>query len=154
MSAPSLCGPADRKPNRSSDFAYAKGLVFNDAPAHAPEREAGALGSVGRVRALDAKTRTEAWTHSVREASVYSSGSVLGEEATKVTNKPDDGDHEDWSPDVAPGGDLISWDAASGEEEWRVETPGDAWCSPRKLGTQVYVTCETDLQAPPPPTTR
>jgi outer membrane protein assembly factor BamB len=136
--------PEDPKPDRRSDFAHTEGIVCNSAPPETPESEAGALGGKGRVRALEENSRKELWKKSVRSQSVYDSGSVIGDEPTRITNRPDDGEYEDWTPEFKPGGDLVAWDARSGKEQWRLKTPEDELCSPEKIGQWVFVTCKRD----------
>lgn len=128
---------------RSWDSGRTDGVVINS------ERPTADLGNpdldryVGKVRALKEKDRDVIWQRKVRSASVYESRLVIGDELTRITNKPDDGEFEDWSADVQPGGALIAWDAKSGKEKWRIKPPtAKDLCSPQRAGDQVLVTCD------------
>lgn len=144
--------PKERKPERRSDFARAGGMVFVDGRSDdAPAAEAGALDGEREVRGLDEKSREQVWDQPVRTSGVHhaadgGAGSILGDERTAITNRPEDGDYEDWSPVYEPGGDVISWDARTGKEQWRLKTPRDQWCSPVVVAGHPLVTCEDDQQ--------
>lgn len=131
---------------RRSDFARAGGMAFTSQQEKAEGKES-ALGGRREVRGLDEESREQRWKHHARSTAVMDrSGEavVVGDEATKITNEPEDGDYEDWSPSFEPGGDLIAWDARTGKESWRIKTPKKEWCSPGSIGGRTFVTCVDD----------
>lgn len=133
-------------PERTWDSGRTDGVVINS------ERPTADLGNpdldryVGKARALKERNREVIWQRKVRSASVYDSGLVIGDELTKITNKPKDGDFEDWSADFQPGGALIAWDAKGGRQKWRIKPPtAKDLCSPQRAGDQVLVTCDQGI---------
>lgn len=139
-------GDGAGEPDRHPGFARAEGLTFTSEQKDEPGKE-GALGGEREVRALEGRSGEERWKHGVRTTAVLDRGGtpdIVGDEPTAVTNEPEDGEYEDWSPRFAPGGDIVSWDARTGEERWRAETPGDQWCSPTRVGGRTFVTCVED----------
>lgn len=135
--------PKSAEPDRASDFSRRDGLAFT-VEMKESEMERGALDSVHTVRALDAETRETRWSHDVRSTAVRDGDTIVGDEATRVTNRPEDGDYEDWSARSAPGGDVVGWDARTGEERWRISTPEDEWCAPTQVADRAFVTCRDD----------
>lgn len=128
------------------DFAKVGDVVLNDDYTDV-EGSNGVFPGFARVRGLAEGSRDVRWEHRVREASLYHAPGdvVVGDEATDITNLPEDGDYEDWTPDYQPGGDIIAWDPVSGEEKWRVsDTPKDQWCSPEQVNDQLLVSCRAE----------
>lgn len=126
-----------------ADFAHQGDIVLTHArPGKDGSDDKPQEPYLRTVYALNAETREEVWSRETQSWAVYSSGSVIGDERTKLTWPP--GSREDVTPDLEPGGDLISWDAKTGEEQWRIETPNDEWCRVAELDGNVYVTCEDD----------
>ena len=145
-------GNDGERSTRRAEFGRTEGLAFTTSmkdPDEKPHEERGALGGERTVRALDATSGKERWTHDVRESAVLYKGTVIGDEVTKVTNRPDDGDYEDWTPNFESGGDLIAWDARTGKQRWRLKTPGNQWCSPTKVGDRPFVTCADSTTGQP-----
>lgn len=136
--------PEGHRPGHRAGFARADGLVFTSGEAKPPAGEDGALGGERRVRALDAESGEERWEHPVRTGAIHHAGRIIGNEPTEITNRPEDGDYEDWTPAYEPGGDLVVRDARSGEEQRRLKTPKDQWCAPAEVAGRAFVTCEDD----------
>ncbi|WP_263167591.1 PQQ-like beta-propeller repeat protein [Streptomyces sp. SCSIO ZS0520] len=129
--------------DRAADFGRARGMVFLDEETDptGPGNTSQALGGQRLVRALDEKSREQRWRHRIRSAAVLHGDTVVGDEATKITNRPKDHNYEDWTPLYRPGGALVAWDPRSGEEKWRVPVPKGRWCEPARVGGKLFASC-------------
>ena len=130
--------PEDREPDQRDEFARAKNLTFTNAH----DQDTGAR----TVRVLTDTTGATGgdvrWQRPIRKSAVHHAGSVIGDERTRITD-PQSKDGDD-PANFAPGGDLISWNARTGEERWRLATPKDEWCEPATVGGQLFASCRSE----------